>query len=160
MNKYEDEGFTRQNFFDEVIPVKIKLLNGGMLPEYKTKGAACFDAYANLASDKIEIPNGTRCLVPLGFAVELPHGYEMKVLPRSGGTFKGVDIGIGTIDEDYRGEVKACVINNTKDKFPLKNHERICQLKIQKAERFVFVEVDELSETERGTNGFGSTGTK
>jgi len=157
----EDEGFTRQNIWDnEVIPVKIKLLNGGMLPEYKTRGAACFDAYANLASDKIEIPNDTRCLVPLGFAVELPHGYEMKVLPRSGNTFKGVDIGIGTVDEDYRGEVKACVINNTKDKFVICNHDRICQLKIQRAEKFALVVVDELSETERGEGGFGHTGVK
>lgn len=148
------------NCKDKIIDVKIKLIDGGKVPEYKTDGASCFDAYANIALDEIEIPRGKRCLVPLGFAVELPHGYEMVVRPRSGNTFHEIDIGIGTIDEDFRGQVCACVINNSSDSFVIKKHDRICQLKIQESQRFNFVVVDELSDTKRGANGFGSTGTQ
>lgn len=138
--------------------VKVKLVDGGKLPEYKTEGAACCDAYARLMTPYITIPKGTRCLVNLGFCFGLPKGYEAVIRPRSGNTQNSIDIGEGTIDSDYRGEVKACVINNTNGDIDIHNLERICQIKIQEAKQFQFVEVSELSETERGDGGFGHTG--
>ena len=138
--------------------VKIKLIDGGKMPEYKTEGAACADCYARLMTPYITIPKGARCLVNLGFCMELPKGYEAVIRPRSGLTSKAIDNGIGTIDSDYRGEVKVCVINNTGEDIEIKNLERICQMKIQEAEQFKFVQVNELSETERGDGGFGHTG--
>lgn len=138
--------------------VKIKIIDGGKLPEYKTEGAACADCYARLSAPFISIPKGKRCLVNLGFAIEVPEGYEAVIRPRSGLSKTGIDVAIGTIDWDYRGEVKACVINNTDGDFDIHNEDRICQIKIQKAEQFEFEKVDTLSETERGEKGFGSTG--
>lgn len=138
--------------------IKMKIVDGGKMPEYKTEKAACCDCYARLITPSIIIPKNTRCLINLGFCLELPEGYEAVIRPRSGLTSNGVDNGIGTIDADYRGEVKACVINNTGGDLQIKNLERICQMKIQKAEQFEFEAVKEISETERGENGFGSTG--
>lgn len=140
--------------------VKVKLIDGGKLPLFKTVGASCADCYARLITPYVIVPAGKRCLVSLGFALELPSDYEAVIRPRSGLTSKGIDVGIGTIDEDYRGEVKACVINNSGEDFKIENLDRICQLKIQKSEKVSFVEVTELSETERNTDGFGSTGIK
>ena len=138
--------------------IKIKLIEGGTKPEYKTKGACCADCYARLEAPFITIPKGKRCLVNLGFAVELPKGYEAVVRPRSGKTKEEIDIAIGTIDWDFRAEIKACVINSTEGDLDIHNGERICQLKIQKAEQFKFCVVDTLSKTERGEKGWGSTG--
>ena len=138
--------------------IKIKPVEGGKLPVYKTEGAACADCYARLSAPLISIPKGKRCLVNLGFAIEVPEGYEAVIRPRSGLSKTGIDVAIGTIDWDYRGEVKACVINNTDGDLDIHNGERICQLKIQKAEQFKFRVVDTLSMTERGEKGFGSTG--
>lgn len=138
--------------------VRIKLIDGGKMPEYKSDGAACADAYARLSTPYIMIPQGARCLINLGFAVELPYGYEMEIRPRSGLSERGLDVAQGTCDWDFRGEVKACVINNTGGEFVVNNLDRICQLKIQQAEQFSFLQVDELSETERGEGGWGSTG--
>ena len=138
--------------------MKIKLFDGGKVPEYKTKGAACADCYARLPTESITIIKGKRALIPLGFAIELSVGYEAVIRPRSGLSKKEIDGVIGTIDADYRGEVMACLINNSDEDFVIHNLDRICQLKIQKAEQLNFEVVDELSETERGEGGFGSTG--
>lgn len=138
--------------------VKIKLIDGGKMPEYKTKGAACCDAYARLITPYITIPKGARCLINLGICLGLPNGYEAVIRPRSGNSKKGLDIIPGTIDADYIGEIKACVVNNTGGDIEVKNLERICQIKIQEAQQFEFVEVDELEATERGDGGFGHTG--
>ena len=99
-------------------------------------------------------------MIPLGFAIELPEGYEAVIRPRSGLMRKGIDELIGTIDSDYRGEVMACLVNNTEGRVKIYNGDRICQMKIQVAEQFSFKVVDRLSETERGEGGFGSTGMK
>lgn len=139
--------------------IKTKLIDGGKLPEYKTEEASCADCYARLATTFITIPKGATTLINLGFAVELPKGYEMVVRPRSGLSSKGIVVAYGTVDSDYRGEVKACITNLSGGDFDIKNLERICQIKIQPTERHDFLEVDELSETDRGENGFGSTGT-
>jgi dUTP pyrophosphatase len=138
--------------------VKIKLIDGGKMPEYKTKGAACCDAYARLITPYITIPKGARCLINLGVCFGLPDGYEAVIRPRSGNSGKGLDIIPGTIDADYTGEIKACVVNNTGGDIDVKNLERICQIKIQEAQQFEFVEVDEIEATERGDGGFGHTG--
>ncbi|MBQ0003579.1 MAG: dUTP diphosphatase [Treponema sp.] len=137
--------------------IKTKLFGNGKLPEYKTKGAACADCYARLEAAKIKIPMGSNCVINLGFGLELPEGYEAVIRPRSG-LSKDVLAVEGTIDCDYRGEIKARLYNYSQGDFIVKNGDRICQMKIQKAEQFEFVAVDELSETERGTKGFGSTG--
>ena len=137
--------------------IKVKLVDGGKMPEYKTAGASCADCYARLVTPFITIPKKSRVLVALGFCIELPKGYEAVIRPRSGMTKNGIDIALGTIDWDYRNEVMCQLINNSDGDFDIKNLDRICQMKIQKAEQFEFVQVDELSETDR-KGGFGSTG--
>ena len=138
--------------------MKIKIFDGGKMPEYKTAGAVCADCYARLAGAEITIPKGGRCLINLGFAIELPEGYEAVIRPRSGLSKRGIDIAQGTIDFDFRGEVMACVINNSGGDYTIYNGDRICQMKIQEARQFTFERVSELSDTERGTAGWGSTG--
>lgn len=139
--------------------VKIKIIENGKMPEFKTDGAVCADCYAR-CEDEIIVPPHSRKLVPLGFAIELPKGYEAQLRPRSGLTSKQIDNGFGTIDFDYRGEVKACLINNSYEKFVVNNGDRICQIAIREVPKISFEQVEELSVTERGTDGFGSTGTK
>lgn len=138
--------------------VRIKLIPGGKMPEYKTKGAACADCHARIPVGEITLLAGKRRLIPLGFAIELPDGFEAVIRPRSGLTKKGIDNAIGTIDSDYRGEIMACIINNSDEDFVIQNGDRICQIKIQEARQVRFVPAEELSNTERGINGFGSTG--
>lgn len=137
--------------------IKIKLIEGGRLPEFKTDGAVCADCYSR-CEEPIEIKPGERKLIPLGFAVELPKGYEMVLRPRSGMIKNGIDSAIGTIDFDYRGEVMACVINNMDKAISVENDTRICQCAIRQVPEIEFEVVDELSKTVRGENGFGSTG--
>ena len=142
-----------------VVEVKIKVLEGGKLPEYKRFGDVCMDCYAR---EEVVIEPGQRKLVPLGFALELPFGYEAVVRPRSGLSFNGIDVSIGTIDTNYRGEVMACVEHNMKfaSNYVIVKGDRICQLAIREAPTIKWDVVDELSETERGANGFGSSGVK
>lgn len=145
--------------------VRFRLIGDGRVPQYKTIGAACADCYARIEPHKdnpevdyIVIHPHQRALVPLGFAMALPVGYEAVIRPRSGLMKQGIDEQIGTIDSDYRGEVSACLVNNSDAPFKVRNGDRICQMKIQLAERLPFALVDELDETERGEGGFGSTG--
>ena len=137
--------------------IKIKLFEGGRLPEFKTDGAVCADCYSR-CKNPIEIKPNSRALIPLGFAVELPKGYEMVLRPRSGMSKNGIDSVIGTIDFDYRGEVMACVINNLDKAISVENDTRICQCAIRQVPEIEFEVVSELSETKRGAGGFGSTG--
>lgn len=137
--------------------IQIKLIEGGRLPEFKTDGAVCADCYSR-CKNPIEIKPNSRALIPLGFAVELPKGYEMVLRPRSGMSKNGIDSVIGTIDFDYRGEVMACVINNIDKAISVENGTRICQCAIRQIPEIEFEVVSELSETVRGNNGFGSTG--
>ena len=137
--------------------IKLKLVDGGRLPEFKTDGAVCADCYSR-CEEPIEIKSGERKLIPLGFAVELPKGYEMVLRPRSGMSKNGIDATIGTIDFDYRGEVMVCIINNMDKAIAVENDTRICQCAIRQVPETEFEVVSELSETNRGENGFGSTG--
>lgn len=135
--------------------VNFKLIGNGKLPVAKTTGAACLDAYSRVH----EVINPyERKLIPLGFAVELPEDYEMVIRPRSGLTKNCIDSAIGTIDSDYRGEVLACLINNSDFVFTVNENDRIAQLAIRRAPKIEPVVVTELSDTLRGVNGFGSTG--
>ena len=138
--------------------VKIKILDGGKIPEYKRKGDACLDCYARIECKFVTIPKGTRALIPLGFMLELPADYEAVVRPRSGLTSDYIDIAIGTCDENYRGELMANVINNSGEDFIINDGDRICQLAIREAPKVMFEVVDKLSETNRGDSGFGSSG--
>lgn len=138
--------------------VKIKILDGGKIPEYKRKGDACLDCYARIDCKFVTIPTRTRALIPLGFMLELPADYEAVVRPRSGLTRDYIDIAIGTCDENYRGELMANVINNSGEDFVISNGDRICQLAIRPAPKVNFEVVDKLSETNRGNTGFGSSG--
>lgn len=139
----------------ESIPIGIKLYNGGKVPVRKTAGAACYDCFAN---ETACIPSGGRSKIGLGFGLELPYMFEAVIRPRSGLTLKGIDSAIGTIDEDFKSEISAIVINNSDSDFKVNIGDRICQMAIRQYERYEFEIVDELSETVRGEGGFGSTG--
>lgn len=138
--------------------VKIKRIENGKIPEYKTDGSAGADCYARI-SREIIIEPGMSMTIPLGFAVEIPEGYEMQIRGRSGLARKNqIDCFIGTIDSDYRGEVSAILINKGSKYFSISPNDRIAQAVISPVKRAEWEEVGELSDTERGENGFGSTG--
>lgn len=140
--------------------VKIKLLDNDCMPRFAHEGDACMDCRAKIGDVSISIPSGSRCLVSLGFCIQVPKGYEAVIRPRSGLSKNGIDVAIGTIDSNYTGEVKANVINNSLGPFTINNHDRICQLAIRKTEDFEIETVETLEETSRGENGFGSSGLK
>lgn len=137
--------------------IKIKVLDGGKIPEYKSESASCADCYAHL-EDSILIKSKERKLIPLGFILQLPKGYEAVIRPRSGYSLNGIDEIVGTIDADYRDEVNAIVINNTDNVIKINNGDRICQIKIQESLNINFTVVDTVDDTIRGDLGFGSTG--
>jgi dUTP diphosphatase len=141
--------------------VKIKNLSTNPLPEYQTQGAAGVDLRANLPEGAITLQPLERCLVPTGLFLEFPEGYEAQVRPRSGMAIKhGITVinSPGTIDSDYRGEVKVPIVNLSDEPFTIAHSERIAQMVFAKYEKATFEQVTELSETERGEKGFGSTG--
>jgi dUTP pyrophosphatase len=140
-----------------------KLRSDAQIPQYKSKGAAGFDLHA--AMDKpISIAHGETIAVPLGFAVEIPRGWEIGIRSRSSFAIKGcfVTNAPGTIDSDYRGEVKVILTYISKTRFPatftINPGERIAQGVLQPAYVARFNLKEELSNTERGEGGFGSTG--
>lgn len=144
--------------------MKIRIINtsGNPLPEYKTPSAAGMDIRSN-NEDPITLGSLERCIVPTGLYVEIPDGYEGQIRPRSGlAAKKGITMlnSPGTIDADYRGEIGVIVVNLSKDVVVIEPGERIAQLVICKHERAEWVETADLSETERGEGGFGSTGTR
>lgn len=144
--------------------MNIKIINKSQhpLPHYETEASAGMDLRADLTEPIILKPL-KRTIVKTGLFIELPIGYEAQVRPRSGlAAKKGITVlnAPGTIDADYRGEVGVILVNLSDEDFKIENGERIAQLVIAKHERATFVEVGELSTTERGTGGFGSTGLK
>lgn len=131
------------------------------LPAYETSGSAGMDIRANLI-DPLPILPGARSIIPTGIYLEIPPGFECQVRPRSGLAIKnGVTVlnAPGTIDSDYRGEVKVILINHSNLEYTVTDGQRIAQLVFAKYERVVPILVSELSATERGEGGFGSTGT-
>lgn len=142
--------------------MKIKIVknNPFKLPEYETKGSAGVDLQANVESPVVLKPM-ERYLVPTGLFIEIPEGYEAQVRARSGLAIKhGISLvnGIGTIDSDYRGEIKVILINLGDKDFTINSGDRIAQMVFIKHEQADFQLVEELNETERGAGGFGHTG--
>ncbi|WP_454975959.1 dUTP diphosphatase [Capnocytophaga bilenii] len=140
--------------------VKIINTSTNELPAYQTAGAAGLDIRANLEESIVLAPL-QRTLVPTGLFLEIPEGYEVQVRPRSGLAAKhGITVinAPGTIDSDYRGEVKVPIVNLSDESFTIAHGERIAQMIFAKYERVTFQQVEELSDTQRGTAGFGSTG--
>ena len=135
------------------------------LPTYETVGAAGADLRANLPDDHrdagVEISPGGRALIPTGLRLEIPIGYEVQVRARSGLALKhGITLAnaIGTIDSDYRGELKVIMINHGTEPFPIGRGDRIAQLVLAPVTQAGWDEVAELDDTARGAGGFGSTG--
>ena len=144
--------------------MQVKVVNHSAfeLPQYATKQSAGLDLRANIAEDILLEPH-QRVLVPTGIFIELPDGYEAQIRPRSGLASKfGITVtnAPGTIDPDYRGEIKVALVNLSAEAFTLKSGERIAQMVVARFERVDWQPVDELNETERGAGGFGHTGTK
>ena len=141
--------------------MKIKITSAaGKLPEYETSGAAGMDLRAFLPEPVTILP-GHRALIPTGLAIELPVGFEAQIRARSGlAVSAGIGLvnGIGTIDCDYRGEIRVPLINFGDAPFLVRNGDRIAQMVIAKYERILWEPVSALSETERGSGGFGHTG--
>lgn len=137
-----------------------KLPHNNILPEYKTEGAAGMDLCAAI-SEPMELKPLERKLVPTGLKIELEHGYEAQVRPRSGLSIKhGITLinCVGTIDEDYRGEVCVPIVNISNETYTIQPDERIAQMVIARVEQAKLEVVTELTETTRGEGGFGSTG--
>ena len=130
------------------------------LPSYATEGSSGMDVHAASVTD-VEIGTGETVIIPTGFALEIPSGYEVQVRPRSGLAIKhGITIvnAPGTIDSDYRGEVKIGLINVSGDSFTIHRGDRIAQLVVAPVTRAQLSVVDILSESKRGVGGFGHTG--
>lgn len=137
-----------------------KLPHNQILPEYKTEGAAGMDLCAAISAP-LELKPLERTLIPTGLKIELEHGYEAQIRPRSGMSIKhGITLinCVGTIDEDYRGEVCVPVVNISNEAYTIQPQERIAQMVISKYEQAKIEVVTQLTETIRGEGGFGSTG--
>lgn len=143
-------------------PLKVKRLAHfkGDLPAYQTELASGFDVRAQLESQMVLKP-GERAMVPTGLSFEIPPGFEIQARPRSGLAAKnGISLvnTPGTIDADYRGEVKIIIINHGQEDFPIKDQDRIAQLVLCPVVQATFEIVDDLGDSKRGAGGFGSTG--
>ena len=151
-------------FIFEKMAIEVKIINesANPLPAYITEGAAGMDIRAFL-TEPVTLHSLQRVLIPTGLFIELPQGYEAQIRPRSGLAIKQ---GItclntpGTIDSDYRGEIKIILINLSSEEQVVQNGDRIAQMVIQKVEKISWEEVGFLSETTRNNGGFGSTGKK
>lgn len=144
--------------------MKVNIINKShhLLPSYETAHAAGMDLRANLDAPVVLKPL-ERALVPTGLFIELPEGHEAQVRPRSGlAAKKGVTVlnSPGTIDADYRGEIKVILVNLSNEPFTIEDGERVAQLVIARHERVEWQETAVLADSSRGAGGFGSTGTK
>ena len=143
-------------------PINIKIVNtsANPLPEYATNGSSGMDIRASL-DIPVSLQPLERTLIPTGLFVEIPNGYEIQIRPRSGLAIKhGITClnSPGTIDSDYRGEIKIILINLSAEEQVINHGDRIAQMIVQKTERAAFERVEFLNETERATGGFGHTG--
>lgn len=142
--------------------MQVKVINKSKheLPSYQSDSAAGMDIRANIEEDIILKPL-ERSLIPTGLFIELPQGYEAQIRPRSGLAYKhGLTVlnSPGTVDADYRGEIKVLLVNLSNDSFVVKDGERVAQMVIAKHEQITWENTDMLSETLRGAGGYGSTG--
>ena len=135
---------------------EVRVAGPGTLPAYSSDGAAGADL---VASEGVVLPPGGRAAVPTGVHLQLPPGHVGLVWPRSGLAVRhGIDTLAGVIDSDYRGEVRVVLVNHGGNEFEVKPGDRVAQLLVQPVERTVFTRVENLAGSERGENGFGSTG--
>jgi dUTP pyrophosphatase len=144
--------------------MKIEIINksGHPLPAYETTQSAGMDLRANL-SEAVTLGSLERALIPTGLFIALPQGTEAQIRPRSGLAAKqGITVlnSPGTVDADYRGEIKVVLVNLSNQPVTIQHGDRIAQMVIARHEQAEFVEVSELQETERGAGGFGSTGSR
>jgi dUTP pyrophosphatase len=144
--------------------LKVKIINTSTnaLPQYETSGSAGMDLRAHI-SEPVILKPFERTAVPTGLFIELPNGYEAQVRPRSGLSLKsGLTIpnSPGTIDSDYRGEIKVIVANVSNEVVTINHGDRIAQMVIAKYEQIAWDEVNDIDPSDRGAGGFGSTGTK
>ena len=140
--------------------IKIRNISTNPLPVYETEHAAGMDLRADI-DHPIVIKAMMRCIIPTGLFIELPHGHEAQIRPRSGLAMKhGITVlnSPGTIDADYRGEIKIILINLSENDYEIKKGDRICQMVISKYEQIEWDESKLLNESERGIGGFGHTG--
>jgi dUTP pyrophosphatase len=143
--------------------VKVVNKSGNQLPAYETKNSAGMDLRANLPEGGITLNPMQRAMVPTGLFMEIPEGYEGQVRPRSGLAAKhGITVlnTPGTIDADYRGEVKVILINLSDVPFAINHGDRIAQIVFARCEQAQLTETDTISDTERGAGGFGHSGVK
>lgn len=156
--------FTQKQLLGYDVRVKVKKLDhyaGPVNIEPETPGSSGVDLYAANVEPILLNSMGTVALVPTGLTIELPVGFEAQVRSRSGLAAKnGISVlnSPGTVDSDYRGEIKVILINNSNNRFKIERGMRIAQLVVQRVPSVVYVDVDSLSDTDRGTGGFGSTG--
>lgn len=142
------------------LPIEIINRSNNPFPKYETENSSGLDLRANLDEPLILKPL-ERVLVPTGIFIAIPHGYEAQVRPRSGLAYKfGISVlnTPGTIDADYRGEIKVILVNLSNDVFKIEHGERVCQLVFAKVEQIDWVPVEILNQTDRGSGGFGHTG--
>jgi len=144
-----------------MVKVLVKKLDPKVqLPSYKTKGSSGMDLMAFI-KDPIKIAPNTSALIPTGISVAIPNDVEIQIRPRSGLAVKS-SISVlntpGTIDSDYRGELKVILFNHSKEEFVVRNNDRIAQIVLMPVLKIDFEEVDNLPDTLRGSDGFGSTG--
>ena len=144
-----------------MIKILVKKLDASVkLPSYKTSGASGMDLMAHI-NETIELKPGESCLVPTGLSLAFPEEYEIQIRPRSGLAAKN-NISVlntpGTIDSDYRGEIKVILFNHGKKKFKINNYDRIAQMILTPVIKMDLEETDELPDSIRGARGFGSTG--
>ncbi|MEJ5306802.1 MAG: dUTP diphosphatase [candidate division WOR-3 bacterium] len=140
-----------------MIDIKIEITENGFLPKYMTEGSSGADLFA---SEEVCIEPFDVSLIPTGIRVEIPSGYEIQIRPRSGYSLKNKILILnspGTIDSDYRGEIKIIMFNLNRERFCVKKGERIAQMVLSKVEKANFIE-GKINSTKRGDGGFGHTG--
>lgn len=144
------------------LPVNVINQSRHALPSYQTIHSAGMDLRANLETP-VTLKPLQRALIPTGLFIELPEGHEAQIRPRSGLAYKhGISIvnSPGTIDADYRGEIKVLLVNLSDQDFVVEDGERVAQMVVARYERVAWTEAQALTDTERGAGGYGSTGTK
>ena len=149
---------------NNLIEMKVRVVHDSIdLPEYETNSSAGMDLRAYLPDGSISLDPKQRTLIGTGLFFEIPQGFEVQIRPRSGLALKhGVTVlnSPGTIDADYRGEIKVILINHGEEPFLIEHEMRIAQMVVSKYQQVQFKLVKELTSSERGSGGFGSTGTK
>lgn len=156
--------FINKTIIYKVNTMRVKIINksNNSLPNYATAYSAGMDLRANL-QDSVTLKPLERALIPTGLFIELPVGYEAQIRPRSGLAVKhGISVlnSPGTIDADYRGEIRVVLVNLSNEAFVINHGERICQMVVAKHATVEWEETNELEESDRGTGGFGHTGKK